>query len=253
MNALIIGDSHSITLRTAQEALAAQVARTNDHTLPVGADAEITLTFRPMGRGDKFPHAFYIDRGTYAEIVEPGFLKRFERIPEEGMSADWLGFSAPFHSSRIWRADWQAHVPWPLRKPGQQVSTSVVNQIIEDDLVHMLGFLDVLHRNARVFVIESPAPFRHHRAVARNGTDTVMLLHTQHRTWLLQALAQRGIPVITNDPDWLDADGFMHDEMRSAKGGDQHHGNSLYGQRMLARIRAFLRTQTETSAQPSVP
>ncbi|HSI51482.1 MAG TPA: hypothetical protein VLA61_24705 [Ideonella sp.] len=237
MKVFIFGDSHTGSMRTAHKARKKAGLAT--------ADFEVEV--QPLGRGDLFPKPFFADRGDHVEITEPGFRPRLDRLPIIGGGHDWYGLSGPFHSSRIWRKDWSAHAPWPLPGPGAVLSQSVVRQMIEDDLAQVLSFLEVLQRMGKVLVIESPAPFRHHRSVARSGADKLMLLHQRHRAYLMDELNRLGIPVIENDPSWLDADGFMLPAFRSVKAGDQHHGSEEYGLLMLDKLQAFVSSEAQAA------
>ena len=125
------------------------------------------------------------------------------------------------------------------------VSSGLLNQVIDDDVRYASKFVDVVRRNVPVFVIEAPAPFRHHDAVTVNGPELVMHIHRTYRERVLSKLVSQQVPVIDLDPDWTDSDGFMKPRFKRSNPMDQHHGNAEFGGLMYARIVEFLKRQRE--------
>lgn len=235
MRVLITGDSHTATLKLGQHALRSDAAP--------GLDISIL----PLGSGAHIPTPFYQDAGDHAELVVPVYRRFLQRVPPAGARFDWIGVCAPLHTTRVWRQDWSAYRLWHEAgaDPGAKipVSDALLRQVIEDDSRYALGFLDVIRRSARVFVIAAPAPFRHHEAVACNGAGMVMHIHRTYCAHISRELALREIPVVALDPEWMDDQGFMKPRFKSQNPEDRHHGNTLLGRSVYKRIEAFLDQQ----------
>ena len=238
MKALITGDSHVGTLRRGQ-LLAGEFADS----------AFNKINIRPLGGGHLLPTPFFADHGDHCEIVEASYRRQFKRFPPKSYEYDWIGFSGPLHTARVWRdQDWTRFVPWNKSVRTHSVSTALLRQVISDDVKYSLQFLDVIRRTTRTFVIESPWPFMHHPAILRNGSELVRFLHEQYRCYVLNELENRGIPVVKIDTAWLGEDGYMQERFRHENPKDGHHGNAEFGRLMLGRIAAFL-NQSDPSRQ----
>lgn len=230
MKTLITGDSHVGPLGRGMLAVEES-----------GSEAFKDIRIRPLGSGHILSTPFFAERGDHCEIVETSYRRQFKYFPPKNFEYDWIGFSGPLHSARVWRDHaWKRFLPWNKGISRHAVSSALLRQVISDDVRYSLQFIDVISRTTRTFVIESPWPFRQHPAILRNGSDLVRFLHEQYRSYVLSELERRGIPVVNIDPAWVGEDGFMQDSFRNESPKDHHHGNAEFGQLMMGRIAAFL-------------
>jgi hypothetical protein len=239
MKVLITGDSHTGPLQEGR-ALLQKADKPN---------SKIQLSIRALGSGHLLPTPFFLDRQDHAELVASEYRARFERLPAADSDLDWIGFSGPLHTMRVWRHDWR---PWscgPNIGQGTPVSAGLVRQIIDDDAGQAIEFCRVLRRTHRVFVVEAPRPFRRHPAVALNGAERVAWLDGQYREQVIQRLAALDVPTVRIDPACVDADGFMLPSLEATRRGDFHHANAEFGFNMIKRIRAFLRKAHRSELQ----
>ena len=233
---LITGDSHCGVLKNAHASLV------RDNQAP-----QAHFDVRALGAGRFMPTRFFEDRGDHVEIIEPEYRERFERLPPPGEAFDFLGFSGPLHSVRLWYLnDWRSHTPWATPgkagpEPTHLLSEAVLRKIVEDDTREMLCLLGLLQRHVKVFVVEPPRPFRHNPSLQRFGAERLMALHRRHHAQVSEQLAALGVPVVGIDPTWVDEEGYMRPEYRSKRDDDPHHGNLDFGRQMVARIDAFAR------------
>lgn len=226
MNCLLVGDSHLGSLRMALNA--------TRHAPDAGRYAGITV--RAMGRGYLMRSAFFADRGDHAEILDPDLRSRVERVPPLDSRHDWIGISGPLNTGRLWRDPaFASFKPYPLRG-GVPISVATLRAAVEADVRRSIEFVQVVARSARVFVIESPWPFRANRAVLANGAETVQFVHRWYRHHVLAELDRLGIPVLDIDPACVDADGFMMDAYHHEKPNDRYHANAAFGRAMLDRL-----------------
>jgi hypothetical protein len=232
MNVLITGDSHVSSLRRGQTALGRGKNHKNLYNLSI----------QPLACGEYLSVPFFVQDGDYAFMTNDVCRQRFKRMPPEGHNYDWIGISGPFHSSRIDRGvrHWRMFSPWQMSNGKMAVSTAMLRQGIESDVVNILDFIDVVRATVPVFVIESPWPFKHSPVVSKMGVELVHFLHQQYRGYVLGELGRRSIPVVDINPTWIDADGFMDQQFRHENPKDRHHGNAKFGQLMLERITSFL-------------
>ena len=230
MKVLITGDSHSGTLMRGLSNLPPERLQAS----------KIDFEINPLGGGHLLPTPFFADRGDHAELLEPSYRRRFRRLPSENSDLDWIGFSGPLHAARVWRENWASTKPWQLGGGGPAVSSALLRQVIDDDLNQSLAFLSVLRRTHRVFVVESPWPFRHHYAVKANGLATVRLIHQAHRARLVGQLQALDIGLVEIDTAWTDEDGLMLPQFRHEKPTDWHHGSQEFGRLMMERVIDFL-------------
>ncbi len=244
MDVLITGDSHTAALRRGQLALEA------DGLWPAGIDA----TIAPLGGGHIATEPFFVDRGDHAELSSPEYRRRFKRLPrpEDGPGTVY-GLSAPLHSARLWRHPaWQSFVPAGAG-PGRAgsggatpVSSGMVRRLAVGDQRHGLGLLALLKRlGHRVFAIEPPPPFRHHRALNRTAAEVAIRINRLYRDAILAELARLDVPVVAVPAACLD-NGFTRPEYGTD--GDPHHGNARYGRVMMDAILDHLRRPARAAA-----
>jgi hypothetical protein len=230
MKAFITGDSHIAMLKRGLTALVEENnAALQHHSILIGR----------LGGGHIFPTPFFLEKDGYAEITNPIFRKNMKRLPPEGVAPDWIGWSGLLHAARVWGHDFRERSPWPINT-GHTISENTLLRGIKDDVRYQLDLLDILQKSVRVFVIESPRPFRHHPAIAMNGANKVMHIYHIYRDWVLKELENRSVPAVGIDPEWVDSEGFMDPIFRSSLPRDNHHGNSDFGRLMLLRILDFL-------------
>jgi len=232
MKVLITGDSHCAALM-----LGVKLHEKNS-TLP----AEVRISVRPLGSGIRMPTEFFADRGSYAEITEPRYKKYLTRLPQEGRHFDAYGLCAPFNTSRIYRnADWANFATSAMPGAPFPMSMSLFRRVVMDDQHYMLKFLDVLRRNGhRVFVVESPRPFRHDPALKRRDPAAILQLDREIRRVTRENLAALGIPVISVPEQCIDGEGYMLARFRPEDENDTHHGNAEYGALMITNIATAL-------------
>jgi hypothetical protein len=203
----------------------------------------------PMGPGGRLADAFFVDRGNYAEIVEPLYLKHMTRLPPAKGKYDWIGLSSLLNAARVWRPNWSDFRPWHMSsETGAAISDSVLRQIIKDDSGQLLRFVDVIRRTTPVFVIEPPWPFRDQRAVKQNGGAKIMHVHRLYRDYVMKELQDRNVPVVEIDRNWVDADGYTDPKFQR----DPVHGNAMFARAMMERVEAFLAAQAADTAKRSV-
>lgn len=225
MNLLLTGDSHLGGLRRAQLA-----ARGDEAAAFRGA------VIKPMGRGFLLRSQFFADRGDHAEIVEPEFRQRVERVPPAAGAFNWIGISGPMNTARVWRdPSWARYKPFG-HGGGIPVSAALLKSVVEADVRRSIEFVQVVSRSSHVFVIEAPWPFRSHKAVSLNGADTVQFIHRWYRDHVMRELQRLGVPVLEIDHACVDAEGFMKPEFRSETATDRYHANARFGRIVLDRI-----------------
>ncbi|MDV6344915.1 hypothetical protein [Nitrosomonas sp. Is37] len=229
MKVLITGDSHLGTLLQGQRR---QLG-------PQSFLADVTI--KPLGNGRIIPTPFFKDQGKFAEIIDPEYKQHFDRLPPVAEKYDFIGFSAPLHTVRVWRMNWCKHSPWSMGGNDNLVSDKLLLRIIEDDVKYALKLLDIIGRTTRTFVIEPPWPFHHHYAVLMNGEEKVKYIHNSYRNYVINELSRKSIPVIEIDSSWVDAKGFMNPRFRRVDKKDQHHGNAEFGRLMMEKIYRFLK------------
>lgn len=226
MKCLLVGDSH---LGSVRQAL---------NLAHKGGDAARFegIVVRAMGRGCLMREAFFADRGDHAEIVDAEFRTRVARVPPLEPRYDWIGISGPMNTARVWRdPGFAAFKPYPLAG-GVPVSVATLRAAVEADVRRSIEFVEVVARNARVFVIEAPWPFRAHRSVKANGAATVQFVHRWYREHVRSELARLEVPVLEVGDDCVDADGFMKEAFHHEKVTDRYHANAGFGRVVLERL-----------------
>ena len=226
MSCLLVGDSHLGSLRQALNA-----------TRHSPEDARYAgIAVRAMGRGYLMRSAFFADRGDHAEILDAELRTRVERVPPLDAAYDWIGISGPLNTGRLWRDPaFATFKPFPLHG-GTPISVATLRAAVEADVRRSIEFAEVVARSARVFVIESPWPFRANRAVHANGAATVQFVHRWYRDHVLRELERLGIATLEIDPECVDGDGFMKESYHHEKPTDRYHANTAFGRTMLDRV-----------------
>jgi len=233
MRVLLTGDSHLHALEAGRALLEG------------GKDARgIDVVIHPMGSGEWVRDPFFIDRGTYAELVHPG--RRIDQLPPAKEKFDLIGFSSPMHTARVWRMDWHEYDIWSNAKYGAPnlISNDVFRKIIFDDVAQLLSLLEVVNRTVEVFVVEAPWPFLHHKAVKLNGRRRVSYINRFYRNYVRERLIENNIPLVEVERSWISPSGFMHSRFKSALEGDPHHANSEFGRLMMKRVFDFLASRS---------
>jgi hypothetical protein len=116
------------------------------------------------------------------------------RLPPQEPHFDWIGFSEPMRSTWFWSMRWLRFRPATMKSgEGSVLSTNLLRRIVDDQMQHMMGLIDVLRRTTPVFVVEAPWPFRHHPHVKINGAELVAHLHAFHREHVTALLSARNV------------------------------------------------------------
>ncbi len=239
MKALITGDSHLSALLTGRKLLDAEREKP-----PVHVDLV------PLGSGAAFCTPFFRDCGSHAEITEARYLQRVSRLPPE-QPYDMIGLSGPMHTGRLWSRRLRRFAPWQLAPSRglHALSDALLEQVIADDCMYVLGLLDVMRRTTGVFVIESPRPFREHEVVGLHGEQHVLTVDQAYRAYVRRELARRDIPLIEVPAECMEPDGFTKARfVRVAADGtkDNNHANARFGRIMMVRVEEFLQSASAT-------
>lgn len=236
MKVLLTGDSHVTALRKGERLIDAAER-------PSGIDITLDRLW-VTGRANT---PFFIDNGDHARVIENDTSPRAHfDIPPRKVKYEAIGLSMPFHTARVWSKDWSCHAIWP--DPGHEkilISSGLAKTIFDNDSASILGLIDVIARTTSIFVIESPAPFAYHPSFDKNGKEMISRVHSRYREYLYGELSSRNVPVVENDPSWLDCLGLMNPDLvgRFEKDGsiDSRHGSEQYGRMMMLRVYSFLR------------
>lgn len=233
MKLFIAGESHVSALQQGRKLLESKAEWPQS----------VSLTIRPMGGGHILPTPFFVDRGDYLEITHPEFRENIKQLPpmESQGGFDYFGFSAGLHCARVWRhKDWRQVVLPGASGSGMPVSSSLMNRIFDDDVKYIKQMLEALQRmGKKIFVVEAPYPFRHHKAVMDGSPSLISTLDRLSRMRMRAWLAERNIPVIAVPAQCIDAEGFMLDCYRSETPDDAHHANAQFGALIMKDMLTF--------------
>lgn len=229
----ITGDSHVGALRKGHDLLA------GTGRLP----ARPAIAFRPMGTSTLMRTPFFLDRSDHLEITVPRFRQQVPALPAPGFAtgdtiycvAGPLNFHS-FLSRKWWVHNWVVGMP-PRR--GAPVSRGLLRHALLDMEFHELTLLRRLRElGERVCVIEPPALFRHHPALAHTPAQSLLALSRLCRDLVAEALGRMGIDIVAVPTECLDEEGFMLPAFRHERPTDGNHGNAEFGAIMLGRLLA---------------
>lgn len=234
MKVLITGDSHTGALKSGQNLLVSKGEWPE----------EIDLTISFFGNAKFFPTPFFVDKGDYAEICNVEYRKQYARFPPPkwGECDVVYGFSGPLHTLRVSRSQaWSKFVPASLVVNEAPISNALLHRAILDDCRYLLGFIDIILRTSKkLFVIEPPRPFKHHRTLKLIRPDVFSYVDRYYRDFIKQELSARNVPIIEVSPECYDEEGFMLDCYRHLNEKDMHHGNAEFGELMMKKVLDFL-------------
>lgn len=235
MKVLITGDSHTAAIKYGIDNINCDNDQIPKHEIAI----------RQLGAGFRMHVPFFYDKGQYAEITDPVLKNRFERLPPSNMDYDMIGFSGPLNTFPLWRERyWENAVPYPLKGPGQTITTNQLIAAVQDFLIYSLNLIEIIQRTVPVFIIEPPGPFLGNPIIKKTGKKKILFLHQVFKNHVLSELKTRGIPVVMNNPDWYD-DEFMSPSFKIEKKEDWNHGNVEYGVGMIERIIKFINGNKE--------
>lgn len=227
----ITGDSHVGALRKGHALLAA-AGRLPDRP---------AVVFRPMGTSTLMRTAFFEDRSDHLEITVPRFREQVTVLPAPEFAASETVYciAGPlnFHSllsRKWWVHNWATGMP---RRRGAPVTRGLLRHSLLAMEFHELTMVRRLRElGQQVRVIEAPAPFRHHPALAHTPAESLIALFRICREIIAAELDRIGIGILTVPAECLDDEGFMLPAFRHEKPTDGNHGNAGFGAIMLARL-----------------
>lgn len=227
----VTGDSHVGALRKGYDLLAG-TGRLSGRP---------AVAFRPMGTSTLMRTPFFEDRSDHLEITVPRFRQQVPVLPAPEFSAGHTTYciAGPlnFHSflsRKWWVHNWVVGMP-PRR--GAPVSRELLRHALLDMEFHELTLLRRLcELGQRVLVIEPPAPFRHHPALAHTPAQSLLALFRLCRELVAEELGRMGIDIVAVPAECLDQEGFMLPAFRHERLADGNHGNAEFGAIMLGRL-----------------
>lgn len=228
---LILGDSLTVALNQGYRQLKSA------GTIPAGVD----LSIRPLCGGAFLKTPFFVEKEGVAHMVADEAVKNFPQLPLPGENPIY-GFCGSLHTTRVLRGiDWSNHAPAEVATSEVPISSALFEAIVEDDQKYILAFLDVLlGSGARLFVIESPRPFRHHPMFACARPEVLLHVDRAYRNFVRRELDRRNVPVIAVPEACIDPQGAMLDVYKHPNEKDFHHGNEAFGALMMAEVVAHV-------------
>lgn len=232
---LITGDSHTAALKRGLKALEAQ------GRLPEGFDVQVV----GLGGGQHMIAPFFeVDRGV-ARMTHPTFVKRVPElpVPTPAGQAVVYGWCGLFHFAKAWRdKSWVNFRPSTVPGETTPVSMGLISETVMEWFKQQLDLLHVVRKSgARVLVIETPRPFRHHWALKRIPAEIVLAVDQYCQQIMSAELLARGIELVRMPAGCTDDMGFMNPEWRHEEETDEHHGNEQFGALMIEQTCQYLR------------
>lgn len=227
----ITGDSHVGALRKGHDLLA------GSGRLP----SRPAIAFRPMGTSTLMRTAFFLDRSDHLEITVPRFRQQVPVLPAPEFATGGTIYcvAGPLNFHSLLSRKWWVHnwvVGMPPRR-GAPVSRELLRHALLDMEFHELTLLRRLcELGQRVLVIEPPALFRHHPALAHTPAQSLLALSRLCRELVAEELGRMGIDIVAVPAECLDEEGFMLPAFRHERLADGNHGNAEFGAIMLGRL-----------------
>lgn len=232
---LITGDSHTGALKRGLELLQTQGQVPEDFAVEVVG----------LGGGQHMIAPFFEVEHGVARITQPTFLKRFPQLPVPASSRDptvygWCGL---FHFAKAWRdRSWIDFRPSTVAGKTAPVSMGLIQETVTGWFGQQLELLHVIRKSgARVLVIETPRPFRHHWALKRISAEVVAAVDQYCQQIMMVELQDRDIELVRMPADCTDDMGFMDPRWRHEVEADEHHGNEQFGALMIQQTCQYLR------------
>lgn len=159
-------------------------------------------------------------------------------------------FSSVLHSAPTFRHRvWQKFCPWlcAAANPDMQaVSDAVIHQWVGEQVQYRFAMLERLKGSGlNIAVIEPPKPLKRTPGRFRIRPDVLATASQVHRSFVVDWLEKRNIPVIPAPASSYDATGFTESNYEAADPADDHHGNWRFASESLRAVMAFA---TKTSA-----
>lgn len=240
MKTMITGDSHSGALKKGLDILIAQ------EIWPTAQEMKITR----IDGANNLLVPYFVDRGDRAELIYQKYVKSLPVTAEEG-HYDYYGLCAPLHASNLWRKQnyWPGFTPFADKADGDQglipVSTALLKQAVFQEQAYTIQLLELLQRvGVKLFVVEAPRPFRHHKILSKVSPETVMYIDTFYKNLIKEWLTSKDIAIIEVPNECYDEEGFMLDQFRGRSETDMLHGNEEFGVLMIHEVLKFLQSKS---------
>jgi len=238
MKIVVTGDSHISALKSGIDLLQAEGDSLVDYV----------FDFKPLGLGGHLIKPFFADRGDYAEMTDPIIKKRVQRLPllEDGEFQPYYAISGAMHSIRLWRDVnfWTKYTPFCQQEGLIPVSVGLLRHAVLNDQLYICKLIEIMQRSGvKLFVIEAPKPFKHHRIHNDVDSEVIVYVDRFYRQVFKDWLAAKGVPVVEVPASCYDSEGFMLNEFRSDNLGDANHANKDFGAIMAKEIIKFLQQQ----------
>lgn len=235
---LIFGDSHVAALKAGLDNIEAK------GLIP----KHIRISVRPLGVGGFLSTRFFEEKNGEIFFLNEQYRNNISKLPVDEETTLY-GFSGNLHTTRVLRnIDWLNYAPFPLRLEEAPISSALLIKIFEDDQKYLLDFVDSLSRTGKkMFVVEAPHPFRHHRFFSAVRNEVISYIDTQYRLYVKKELNKRNIPFLLIPSECLDHEGFMLDRYRHTKKPDGHHANDEYGTIMMYKILQNINLLTQST------
>lgn len=109
------------------------------------------------------------------------------------------------------------------------LSPALLKRIVRDDQRHVMALIQVLRRvGQKIFILESPRPFRHSRAAEHCGASRLALIDGAYRRLMREWFHSEDLPVVDAPCETYDDEGLTLESYRY-KLRDQHHANEEFG------------------------
>jgi len=219
---LVTGDSHAHAVRWGL--LARQKA----------GDAPDFVRAKALGTGRHMREPFFVRVGDTIRFTIDEYKRSIEAIwaADDRVYAFSMGMHTP---SMFNHAMWQTKVPWRVCEGLTPLSDAVVAEISLATWPYVLSFYETcLALRVRFFVIPCPPPRRSHPCIARGVKPrTVIEVDRLFRQTMAAWFSERQISLLPLPEGLTDEDGFLRSDFEASYPGDHHHGNVIYGARML--------------------
>ena len=232
---LVTGDSHSAAVKRGLDLLIAE------GKVPEGFEIDVV----GLGGGQHMIESFFEVREGVAFMTHPTFAKRLPVLPVPGADVRgtiyvWCGL---FHFAKAWRdRTWLDFRPSTLAVKGAPLSMALVSEVLLDWVKHCLELLQLVRQSgARVVVMETPRPFRHHWALKHIPAEVVIEVDRHLLGVMARECEVRRLEVVRIPEHCMDEEGFMRLEWRNEVETDEHHANREFGALMIQELCAYLR------------